>query len=376
MKIKCLLLSCVLSTGVFSQDDFRFSNSSYLQQLEAEKQAQIESEKSNLFSDYNLSKLKGKLTVDQYKNIINTQLRKIELEHYKGNRKGHEARIITIDTRNKEACRKVEADLIHKKHITAEDKICEYNPSKPFVSVVSMDKMQTEYRTYIKDIIPSRDDNDALYDIKKQTRNFLGLGVVSMGVLFALPESVSNWDREEIINEFGNKWVDNVKQGPVVDEDAWYINYIGHPVSGAAYHMVARHAGLSAWQSFGYSVFMSTFFWEYGLEALAEVPSLQDLILTPVIGSILGEMFYALEKRIIKNKGYLLDSKNLGTVMTYLMDPAAPLLNLVNNLFEAEIVKNADFYIYARRRQPYNSLIPSMIFQSENEVGIGIELKF
>ncbi|WP_203249645.1 MULTISPECIES: DUF3943 domain-containing protein [Cysteiniphilum] len=64
--------------------------------------------------------------------------------------------------------------------------------------------------------------------------------------------------------------------------------YIGHPYAGAIYYMAARDSGFGEFESFLYSAFISTFFWEYGVEAFAEVPSIQDLIVTPVDGWLLG----------------------------------------------------------------------------------------
>ncbi|MFZ2890098.1 DUF3943 domain-containing protein, partial [Sulfuricurvum sp.] len=52
---------------------------------------------------------------------------------------------------------------------------------------------------------------------------------------------------------------------------------------------MARNDGLSIGESAAFSTLMSTFFWEYGYEAFAEVPSIQDLIFTPLVGSLFGE---------------------------------------------------------------------------------------
>ncbi len=90
-----------------------------------------------------------------------------------------------------------------------------------------------------------------------------------------------------------------MEYGPRVDEDGVVLNYVMHPYFGAIYYMTARSSGFKAVESFMYSALMSTFFWEYGVEAFAEKPSTQDLILTPVLGSVMRE-------------GYLLCKKNYG----------------------------------------------------------------
>jgi hypothetical protein len=66
---------------------------------------------------------------------------------------------------------------------------------------------------------------------------------------------------------------------------------------------------------------MSTLFWEYGIEAFAEVPSTQDLILTPTLGSVFGEVFFVAKKSIIRNNKKVLSSRLLGTTSLFLLDP-------------------------------------------------------
>ena len=76
--------------------------------------------------------------------------------------------------------------------------------------------------------------------------------------------------------------------------------------------MSARSLDYSVMTSFLYSAAISTFAWEYGFEALAEVPSTQDLIITPICGSILGKLFHIEKKNIIQKDYKILNSKFLG----------------------------------------------------------------
>ena len=147
-----------------------------------------------------------------------------------------------------------------------------------------------------------------------------GASVAAAGILYLLPESFTNWDKDDSSDIF-KKWKDNVKEGPVKDEDDFFLNYVTHPYWGAVYYMSARSAGANVFTSFLYSAFLSTFFWEYGVEAFAEVPSKQDLVITPVIGSIFGELFYLSKRHIISNDYTLLGSRKLGRVTIFLMDP-------------------------------------------------------
>lgn len=160
------------------------------------------------------------------------------------------------------------------------------------------------------------------------TAMYLGVAVISFGILYAMPESVTNWDKESMKeNGIGYKWKQNVKAGPVWDEDDWVLNWITHPYSGGVYYMTARSSGFNIFESFLYSAFMSTCFWEYGIEAFAEIPSKQDLLITPVIGSAMGEGFFYAKKSILRNDRKVLNSKFLGYTSLLLMDPFNTLLD-------------------------------------------------
>lgn len=174
--------------------------------------------------------------------------------------------------------------------------------------------------------------NDTIAYYPSLTRDYRKLGyntalvfgttVVAFGVLWALPESFTKWDKEEMKkNGIGAKWKENVKAGPVIDEDNFFLNYVMHPYFGGVYYMTARSNGFTIFESFTYSAIMSTFFWEYGIESFAEIPSVQDLIVTPVLGSVVGEGFFYAKKTILKNNSKILNSRFLGKTSLFLIDP-------------------------------------------------------
>jgi len=151
-----------------------------------------------------------------------------------------------------------------------------------------------------------------------------GFGVVA--VIALLPEDVSGWEKgtwEQ--GDLINQWYENVKAGPVWDEDVWYINLIGHPYFGGVYYQAARKSGYNQWNSFTYSALMSTFYWEYGLEAFAEVPSIQDLFVTPIGGWIYGEWAYHKEKEIRRNGNLAMGSEFWGSIALFMLDPVGSL---------------------------------------------------
>ncbi len=130
-------------------------------------------------------------------------------------------------------------------------------------------------------IVPKDKDWDYLMG---QTYTILGLSVATVGLMTLLPESITKWDDEDRdMSKLGSKWKDNVSSGPVWDRDEHFLNYVMHPYFGGVYYTAARHAGYNEFESFLYSATMSAFFWEYGVEAFAEIPSWQDLFITPFL---------------------------------------------------------------------------------------------
>ncbi len=154
-----------------------------------------------------------------------------------------------------------------------------------------------------------------------------GACVGAMGILYLMPTSVTNWEDGDKVPF--NKWWDHVSHAPVWDEDDWFLNYVTHPYAGAVYYMGARSAGANAGYSFVYSFVLSTFFWEYGIEAFAERPSIQDLIVTPVAGAVVGEGFYLVKRHIVDNDYHLFDSKVLGVTTAFLVDPITEVSDLI-----------------------------------------------
>lgn len=107
------------------------------------------------------------------------------------------------------------------------------------------------------------EDSERLWS---QTKSIFAYGVGVAGVLALMPESITNWEKDDI--KLMNKWWDNVRSGPVWDRDDHVINYIGHPYFGGVYYQAARKSGYRQWDAFMYSTLMSTFYWEYGIAGM------------------------------------------------------------------------------------------------------------
>ncbi len=179
------------------------------------------------------------------------------------------------------------------------------------------------------------EDSDRLWS---QTKTIFGLGLGVAGFIALLPEDISNWHRSKD-NSLAQKWWNNVKEGPYWDRDKHYINYIGHPYFGGVYYQIARKSGYRQWDAFIYSSLMSTFYWEYGVEAFAEVPSVQDLVVTPVAGWVFGEWMFHQEQAIRSQGGTAMDSEFLGDLALFFLDPVDSIGRGINSLFDKDIIK-------------------------------------
>ena len=154
-------------------------------------------------------------------------------------------------------------------------------------------------------------------------------GVTTLGVLQLLPDGATNWNKERVTSRpFWKRWSYHVRSGPVWDGDSFIFNYILHPYAGAAYYMGARSIGFNVLGSFLYCTAISTIFWEYGIEAFMEKPSIQDLIITPLSGLFLGEAFYKLKRKLVSDGYRLWGSRVWGNIVAFLIDPVNEVIGL------------------------------------------------
>ncbi|HSE59291.1 MAG TPA: DUF3943 domain-containing protein [Nitrospiraceae bacterium] len=106
-----------------------------------------------------------------------------------------------------------------------------------------------------------------------------------------LPSSFTGATKEGAVEEAWEHFKDAWTKPPVIDKDREIVNYAGHPYFGMSFYLSQRNFGESPLRSFLFSTAMSTAF-EYFVESWAERPSIQDLIITPIVGSILGELVF------------------------------------------------------------------------------------
>src|SRR6266851_2002698 len=92
----------------------------------------------------------------------------------------------------------------------------------------------------------------------------------------------------------------NLKTAPVFDTDPFGVNQIGHPYQGSFYSGFARSAGLSYWESLGYSL-LGSFLWETAGET--SKPSINDYVTTTVGGSFVGEAMFRMSSLLLEGGG-------------------------------------------------------------------------
>lgn len=126
--------------------------------------------------------------------------------------------------------------------------------------------------------------------------SFVGIGVYALAPSSFTGTTKDGKQYEESWNSFKDAWT----KPPVKDTDAWTVNYLGHPYFGALFYLSQRNYGESPLHSFLFSTFMSTAF-EYFIESWSEQPSINDLIVTPVVGSILGEVIFLATQEMRKD---------------------------------------------------------------------------
>ncbi len=176
----------------------------------------------------------------------------------------------------------------------------------------------------------------------RDTAYFFGYQFFIVGLLYVLPEDISAWSDEQKEEYTFEKWKHNVTH-PRWDPDKWYINYIMHPYFGMTYYTRGRERGLTEGGAFWYSFGLSCLY-EFGLEALFEPVSIQDVIFTPTIGSALGWYVEDYRREIKSQREFSFWDK------TVLMatDPLGSLNTMVDDLFGVGVDSEVEFRSFYR----------------------------
>ena len=209
----------------------------------------------------------------------------------------------------------------------------------------------------------------------RDTAFFLGYQVIGAGIWFLTPESVSQWTAEQRKTSL-QKWWENVRH-PQWDPDTWYVNYLGHPYFGAIGYIRARERRFGAFGGFWYAALLSGLY-EFGIEAMFERPSYQDLIVTPVGGLLLGALLFEPIRERILRKPELRWYDHIPLALT---DP----LGVSNSIFERLWGIQTDIRVqlrlptpapYMHFDEPTARSLNRPLEQHRQSPGIGIEFVF
>lgn len=209
--------------------------------------------------------------------------------------------------------------------------------------------------------------------LKRDTYYFLGYQVASIGILYVMPESISSWSKEDKEQYSLSKWWDNVSN-PTWDKDDFFLNYVTHPYWGAAYFVRARERGYTNWQSFWYSAMLSSMY-EFGAEALFEPASIQDLIVTPVLGSLLGRYFVRVRENVDNRsiaRGYTTTKDKWVLALT---DPLGGINRQVNKWLGLETELQVRPFVQLNRPGRYSVSGP-LVRTDDRAIGLAISLQW
>jgi len=101
---------------------------------------------------------------------------------------------------------------------------------------------------------------------------------------------------------------------PKIDKDHWSWNYEAHPYMGSLSYLTYRNRKASLWESVAGTALNSVIY-EYIIAGGTQRPSINDMLVTPIGGSLLGEGLYQLKKYVIRDKYLSLFDKILLTII-------------------------------------------------------------
>jgi hypothetical protein len=159
---------------------------------------------------------------------------------------------------------------------------------------------------------PLRNENKSFGDKLLRAEILTHIAQISnLMMMISFPESFrfscSSW--AEAKSNLHRAWTSR----PVWDKDPWTTDYVGHPYVGTMYYNMLRSQGASVRASFLYTTAQSLL-WEFVIEAVAEQPSIQDLIVTSNLGSLFGELAHRATLRMKRN-GFTTFEKILVTII-------------------------------------------------------------
>jgi uncharacterized protein DUF3943 len=197
----------------------------------------------------------------------------------------------------------------------------------------------------------------------RDTGILFGSQFVAAGIIYTMPQSASGWSEDQKKNTFKH-YAENFVN-PNWDKDIFYLNNVLHPYWGATYYIRGRERGLDIVPSFVYSALISAMY-EFGVECFFERPSIQDLIVTPVAGSLLGAFIFEPWRESIKRKQELRWYDHAALIVT---DPVGVLSLGIEKLFGITSTIMVDYSVPQLQKRSTGTAIAS----TSNRIGVVVQ---
>lgn len=97
---------------------------------------------------------------------------------------------------------------------------------------------------------------------------------------------------------------------PQFEEDHWTFNYLVHPYMGSLTYLASRNRGGRILPSLGLSALNATLY-EYFIASSIQRPSINDMIVTPLGGMLLGEGLFAFKHFMLRDRYLTIPEKIL-----------------------------------------------------------------
>jgi len=98
-----------------------------------------------------------------------------------------------------------------------------------------------------------------------------------------------------------DQWKQTFSEPPVFDGDHWSWNYGAHPAMGAFSYMSYRNRG-GSWAESLLGAALNSVIYEYLIAGAIQQPSINDMLVTPLLGGLAGEAAYRLKKRLVRDR--------------------------------------------------------------------------
>ncbi|MEM7672928.1 MAG: DUF3943 domain-containing protein [Verrucomicrobiota bacterium] len=179
--------------------------------------------------------------------------------------------------------------------------------------------------------------------------------------LNALDRDITNFDTFS-----WDTFTEGFSRGPEDDGDGAFWNYLMHPLWGSETYLRARSQNFEWWESFLFSA-ASSIVWEYGMENFVTQPSTPDLIITPLAGSVLGELRFRLKRHFLQS-GY--EHRNTYLI---LIDPLQAFTEYLGRSFGKDWSEPAYTGLRPPERTTYLDLTPTV--NSEGQLGLAMRFQ-